>query len=92
MRKAGLLCRAGVCLAALSSLNFIHCFCRYKVLGPGGVKYHRACFRCTSCSRTLDSSSVTESKLGVMCKVCYAREFGPKGYGYAGGRAGVLSS
>lgn len=63
-----------------------------KVMGPGNVAYHKLCFKCSSCAKLLESGNCTESKNGVMCKACYGKEFGPKGYGFASGGAGVLSS
>lgn len=35
----------------------------------------------------MDSTTLTERDGEVYCKGCYARNFGPKGYGFAGGGA-----
>ncbi|KAG5460148.1 MAG: hypothetical protein BJ554DRAFT_7839 [Olpidium bornovanus] len=52
-----------------------------------GKKFHKLCFKCTSCNRQLDSSNITEKDNKAYCRSCYARDFGPKGYGYGGGAA-----
>jgi len=33
----------------------------------------------------LDSSIATDHQGQIFCKTCYARKFGPKGYGFGGG-------
>uniref|UniRef100_A0A6A7FTC3 Cysteine and glycine-rich protein 1-like n=1 Tax=Hirondellea gigas TaxID=1518452 RepID=A0A6A7FTC3_9CRUS len=43
-----------------------------------------------NCNKQVDSGSVTDHQDEIYCKSCYARLFGPKGYGYGIG-AGVLS-
>ncbi|KAG1673059.1 Cysteine and glycine-rich protein 3 [Nymphon striatum] len=55
-----------------------------------GKSWHKTCFRCAECRKTLDSTNCTEHANEVYCKSCYGRNFGPKGYGFGGG-AGVLS-
>lgn len=55
-----------------------------------GKEWHKACFRCAGCKKSLDSTNVTEKDNEIFCKSCYGRSFGPKGYGYGGG-AGTLS-
>ncbi|KAI9348290.1 hypothetical protein DFJ73DRAFT_835541 [Zopfochytrium polystomum] len=62
-----------------------------QVVGPGGKKYHRQCFRCSSCGKGLDSTTLTEKDQEMFCKACYGKKFGPKGYGFGGG-AGVLNT
>jgi cysteine/glycine-rich protein len=56
--------------------------------GPGGLKWHKICFRCTSCSKQVDSltSCVTTDDV-LMCKTCYSKQRGPVGYGYGGALA-----
>ena len=57
-----------------------------RVVGLGGVDWHKACLRCEKCNRTLHSvAEITDRKGDIFCKVCYAKLFGPKGVGYAGG-------
>ncbi|GAB6029985.1 hypothetical protein CHUAL_005677 [Chamberlinius hualienensis] len=55
-----------------------------------GKAWHKACFVCANCKRSLDSTNCTEHNEEMYCKSCYGKLFGPKGYGYGGG-AGVLS-
>eukprot|EP00794_Sanderia_malayensis_P018195 gene18195-20010_t len=57
-----------------------------------GAKWHRHCFTCRDCNRSLDSNTVRERKeeKEIYCASCYGKKFGPKGYGYGGG-AGALS-
>lgn len=43
-----------------------------------------------NCKKMLDSTNATEHDDELFCRSCYAKKFGPKGYGYGGG-AGVLS-
>ncbi|RKO88833.1 hypothetical protein BDK51DRAFT_9665, partial [Blyttiomyces helicus] len=31
-----------------------------QVLGPGGTKYHKLCFRCSECNKMLDSMTMAE--------------------------------
>eukprot|EP01135_Chromosphaera_perkinsii_P005246 Nk52_evm15s327 gene=Nk52_evmTU15s327 len=59
-----------------------------KVVGAG-KSWHRACFRCSSCRKTLDSTTVSDREGDIFCKGCYGKNFGPKGYGYGQG-AGAL--
>lgn len=56
----------------------------------GGKKWHKQCFKCELCNKFLDSTNANERDDQLFCKVCYARKFGPKGYGFGGG-AGALS-
>mmetsp|Transcript_27300 Transcript_27300/g.48258 ORF Transcript_27300/g.48258 Transcript_27300/m.48258 type:complete len:214 (+) Transcript_27300:127-768(+) len=55
-----------------------------------GKAWHKPCFTCKECKRSLDSG-FSEHDKEVYCKRCYGKLFGPKGYGFGGG-AGVLSS
>ncbi|KAJ3083113.1 hypothetical protein HDU99_000581 [Rhizoclosmatium hyalinum] len=60
-----------------------------QVLGPAGVKYHKLCFRCSDCGKSLDSTTMTEKESVLFCKTCYNKKWGPKGFGYGVG-AGTL--
>lgn len=53
--------------------------------GPGGSKYHKLCFRCTDCDKSLDSmnSCVTTENV-LLCKTCYSKKHGPVGFGFRG--------
>ncbi|KAK7591198.1 hypothetical protein V9T40_002811 [Parthenolecanium corni] len=57
-----------------------------------GRGWHRECFKCGDCAKRLDSVNVCEGPdKDIYCKVCYGKDFGPKGYGYGQG-AGALQS
>ncbi|KAI9292240.1 hypothetical protein K502DRAFT_344070 [Neoconidiobolus thromboides FSU 785] len=56
-----------------------------QVIGPGGLIYHDQCFKCFICKKKLDSTLLTEKNSEIYCKACYAKNFGPKGYGFANG-------
>ncbi|KAJ3072088.1 Cysteine and glycine-rich protein 1 [Podochytrium sp. JEL0797] len=60
-----------------------------QILGPGGVKYHKLCFRCSDCGKSCDSTNMAEKDSVLFCKTCHGKKFGPKGYGYGVG-AGTL--
>ncbi|KAJ3338270.1 hypothetical protein HDU93_009796 [Gonapodya sp. JEL0774] len=66
-----------------------------QVLGPRSTKWHKLCFRCSDCNKVLDAGSTQEAKEKpgeVFCKGCYAKNWGPKGYGFAGGGAFMATS
>ena len=52
--------------------------------GPNNIRYHKSCFSCVTCRKTLSDSTFSERQGEVYCKVCYARDFGPKGFGFGG--------
>ncbi|XP_031640038.1 muscle LIM protein Mlp84B-like isoform X2 [Contarinia nasturtii] len=57
-----------------------------------GRGFHKECFKCGECSKRLDSVNCCEGPdKDIYCKVCYAKRFGPKGYGYGQG-GGTLQS
>jgi cysteine/glycine-rich protein len=58
-----------------------------KQVGPSASVYHKQCFLCANgeCNKRLDSTTVTEHDGKIYCKACYAKNFGPGGYGYGGG-------
>jgi len=60
-------------------------------LSGGGIKWHKRCYSCRDCKRPLDSMVLCDGPDGdIYCKLCYAKRFGPKGYGFASGAGGVL--
>jgi len=59
-----------------------------RVIGAGS-EWHKACFKCATCSKGLDSTTVVDRERQIYCRACYAKQFGPKGYGYGQG-AGAL--
>ncbi|XP_029007823.1 cysteine and glycine-rich protein 1-like isoform X2 [Betta splendens] len=60
-----------------------------KVIG-GGNSWHKACFRCAKCGKGLESTTVADRDGEIYCKGCYAKSFGPKGFGFGQG-AGALA-
>lgn len=67
-----------------------------EVLAQGESFHKRGCFTCQTCNKSLDSTNLCEQKpaggkLAIYCKICYGRNFGPKGYGYGVG-SGTLSN
>jgi len=62
-----------------------------EVLSEAGI-YHKLCFRCTSCNKSVDSFSLTIHNENLFCKSCYGKNFGPSGYGFGGGGAGLMAS
>lgn len=56
-----------------------------------GRKWHRPCFSCFECHKTIDVASARDHDQELYCKTCYGRLFGPKGYGFAGGAGTMLS-
>ncbi|KAG0333849.1 hypothetical protein BG004_000673 [Podila humilis] len=56
-----------------------------SALAPGGVKYHKLCLRCMECSKSLDSTNITDRQGEILCKTCYSKKYGAKGYGYGSG-------
>ncbi|CAL1548482.1 unnamed protein product [Lymnaea stagnalis] len=56
----------------------------------GGAKYfHKLCFRCNACGVSLDSNRLSVRDEEIYCRSCYGKNFGPKGYGFAGGASGL---
>ncbi|KAL1006997.1 hypothetical protein UPYG_G00080400 [Umbra pygmaea] len=51
-----------------------------KIMGAG-KPWHKTCFRCLLCGKSLESTTVTDKDGELYCKVCYAKNFGPKGRG-----------
>ncbi|KAF9180746.1 hypothetical protein BGZ51_004293 [Haplosporangium sp. Z 767] len=56
-----------------------------SALAPGGAKYHKLCLRCVECSKSLDSTNMTDRQGTPYCKTCYGKAFGAKGFGYGSG-------
>ncbi|KAL3841671.1 hypothetical protein ACJMK2_019785 [Sinanodonta woodiana] len=48
----------------------------------GGRIYHKACFKCMACGKSIDSTTLCQREGEIFCKACYGRNFGPKGFGY----------
>lgn len=51
-----------------------------------GREWHRKCFKCRDCTKTLDSIIACDGPdRDVYCKTCYGKKWGPHGYGFACG-------
>lgn len=48
-----------------------------------GKKWHRACLKCTSCDKRLDSHKLSDKDGEPYCGACYTKTHGPAGAGYA---------
>nr|XP_033773618.1 cysteine and glycine-rich protein 1 [Geotrypetes seraphini] len=60
-----------------------------KVIGAG-KSWHKSCFRCAKCGKSLESTTLADKDNEIYCKACYAKNFGPKGFGFGQG-AGALA-
>lgn len=66
-------------------------FAAEQMLARGSV-WHKTCFNCNECHRVLDSVLACDGPdRDVYCKLCYAKKYGPKGYGFGGGSAFLMS-
>lgn len=54
-----------------------------------GRKWHKMCLSCSNCNKMLDSTTCCDHDGDVFCKACHTKQFGPKGYGFAGGAGGL---
>ncbi|XP_056131436.1 cysteine and glycine-rich protein 1a isoform X1 [Lampris incognitus] len=61
-----------------------------KVMGAGSAWHKNGCFRCAICGKGLESTTLADKDGEIYCKGCYAKNFGPKGFGYGQG-AGALA-
>lgn len=51
-----------------------------------GREWHRKCFKCNDCNKTLDSIIACDGPdKDVYCRTCYGKKWGPHGYGFACG-------
>lgn len=44
--------------------------------------FHKLCFKCTACNKLLETNILTEHQGDLYCRSCYAKNYGPKGYGF----------
>ncbi|KAM3849577.1 cysteine and glycine-rich protein 1-like isoform 1-T1 [Diretmus argenteus] len=61
-----------------------------KVMGAGSAWHKNGCFRCALCGKGLESTTLADKDGDIYCKGCYAKNFGPKGFGFGLG-AGALT-
>lgn len=60
-------------------------FAAEQVLSKGS-EWHRKCFKCKDCNKTLDSIIACDGPdKDIYCKTCYGKKWGPHGYGFACG-------
>ncbi|CAH8538565.1 unnamed protein product [Schistosoma turkestanicum] len=48
-----------------------------------GRAFHKQCFKCCQCSKSLDSFTANDHKGSLYCKSCYAKNYGPNIYGFS---------
>lgn len=49
----------------------------------GGKAWHKmTCFNCLECHKRLESTTLCEKDEEIYCKTCYAKKWGPSGYGH----------
>ncbi|KAL3103233.1 hypothetical protein niasHS_002419 [Heterodera schachtii] len=75
--------RASVCKRCLQ-----RAFEAEKLIAAGEV-WHKRCFRCLRCGRSLEPGKFSDRDGEIFCNNCYAKQFGPKGVGCGIG-AGIL--
>lgn len=63
-----------------------------SLVAGGGKVWHSACFRCQVCRTGLSSTTLNDKDGGIYCGACYGKQFGPKGFGFAGGSASTFGS
>nr|KAF6399663.1 cysteine and glycine rich protein 1 [Molossus molossus] len=62
-----------------------------KVIGAG-KSWHKSCFRCAKCGKGLESTTLADKEGEIYCKGCYAKNFGPKGFGFGQGAGALVHS
>ena len=49
-----------------------------KIMGAGQT-WHKACFRCKECGKSVDATTVCENKeREIFCNTCHSKLYGPK--------------
>ncbi|OWK17354.1 CSRP3 [Cervus elaphus hippelaphus] len=61
-----------------------HLGLQFQQKAPALRPWHKTCFRCAICGKSLESTNVTDKDGELYCKVCYAKNFGPTGIGFGG--------
>uniref|UniRef100_K7FJI6 Cysteine and glycine-rich protein 1 n=1 Tax=Pelodiscus sinensis TaxID=13735 RepID=K7FJI6_PELSI len=54
--------------------------------------WHKSCFRCAKCGKGLESTTLADKDGEIYCKGCYAKNFGPKGFGFGQGAGALVHS
>jgi hypothetical protein len=60
-----------------------------QIAGPGDLKFHRWCYKCKSCNKKIEPSTLAVHENEVYCRACHSKNFGMRGYGHGVG-AGVM--
>lgn len=47
-----------------------------------GKAFHKSCFKCNFCNKTLDSFTANDHEDRLFCRSCYSKNFGPRIYGF----------
>lgn len=45
------------------------------------LSWHQECFKCATCKKSLDSTTLADKDGQIYCRSCYGKNFGPKGFG-----------
>ncbi|XP_053201030.1 cysteine and glycine-rich protein 1-like [Panonychus citri] len=53
-----------------------------KMMGGGKAWHKMSCFNCAECHKRLESTTLCEKEGEIYCKTCYAKQWGPSGYGH----------
>ncbi|KAM3871967.1 cysteine and glycine-rich protein 1-like isoform 2-T2 [Diretmus argenteus] len=64
--------------------------CGKAVYAAEKAWHKNGCFRCALCGKGLESTTLADKDGDIYCKGCYAKNFGPKGFGFGLG-AGALT-
>lgn len=43
-----------------------------------GASWHKLCFTCKQCNKSVESTTLNEHAGEIYCKGCYSKNFGPK--------------
>lgn len=81
-RRAGAGAGGGVTLAAAGGTD-----CSLPA-----QSWHKSCFRCAKCGKGLESTTLADKDGEIYCKGCYAKNFGPKGFGFGQGAGALVHS
>ena len=64
---------------------------RGKNLCLNGVVFFFLLFSSATCRKKIDSTTMRDHEGEIYCSACHGKQFGPKGYGFAGGAGTMLS-
>nr|XP_013817414.1 PREDICTED: cysteine and glycine-rich protein 1 [Apteryx mantelli mantelli] len=95
--------KCGVCQKAVYFAEEVQCegnsfhkscfLCRTYIYSRiHAVSWHKSCFRCAKCGKSLESTTLADKDGEIYCKGCYAKNFGPKGFGFGQGAGALVHS